>query len=103
MVFIWIGYFLWSLFFALLSMTIASERGGSGTGGFIVGALFGPFGAIVAWWLGDEESRELAQIENGQRKHCPACAELARAQAKICGHCGHDFTALQLRPVDKLA
>lgn len=70
---------------------IASSKGGSGLIGFLVGALLGPIGIIVAFFLGDEKAAAAGQIAAGERKKCPKCAELVQPDALVCKHCGHEF------------
>lgn len=77
---------------------IANLRGAPAPFGFVLGFLFGPFGLIAAFYLGDEEWREDALIERRRRKRCPDCAELVKPQARVCRYCRHDFAALDLSP-----
>lgn len=93
---------LWSLF-GFAAAVIAEHRGSDAIGGFILGFLFGPFGLIFAYYMGDETMRENKLIEQGLKKRCPTCMEVAYREAKICPHCRHDFTALQLRASDRAA
>jgi hypothetical protein len=85
-----------SLFLGMIAALIASARGGDGILGFILGLLFGPFGIVAAFYLGDEKSRERKDIDLGYRKRCRDCAELVKTEARICKYCGCDFEALEL-------
>lgn len=87
---------LWSLF-AITGAVIARNRGAGADIGFVFGLLFGPFGLIFAYYLGDDDLIAARLVKTGQRKQCPACKELARVDAEICPRCRHDFTALDLQ------
>ncbi|MCB2050027.1 MAG: hypothetical protein KDE63_01235 [Novosphingobium sp.] len=91
MIFFLVGIVFWSVFFGLVAMTIAEERGDAGLEGFFVGAIFGPIGVVIAYWLGDQEAKDIADVESGRRKVCPDCAELVRPQARVCRYCSHAF------------
>ena len=73
---------LW-LIFGITSAVIANSKGRSGCGWFALGILFGPFGLIVAF-LPDTEKA-------GTTKKCPDCAEIIKAEARVCKHCGRRF------------
>jgi hypothetical protein len=77
----------WLMCGALAAM-IASSKGGSGLVGFIVGALFGPFGIAFAFFLGGDDGKDAKAIADGAAKKCPKCAELVKSEAVICKHCG---------------
>ncbi len=63
---------------------------------FFAGLLLGPFGIIIALYMGGEAQRETLLVENGLRKQCRQCFELVRPQARVCKHCGNDLMALDL-------
>jgi hypothetical protein len=73
---------LW-IFCGIVSAAVASSRGRSGCGWLLLGFIFGPFGFAVAL-LPKKESLE------GLVK-CPFCAEMIRAEAVKCKHCGSDI------------
>ncbi|CAM5280125.1 zinc ribbon domain-containing protein [Sphingobium scionense] len=76
-----------------IAAMIASSKGGSGPIGFVVGLLFGPFGIIAAFFMGNEQKADAAKIAAGDSKKCPRCAELVKPDALVCKHCGHEFQA----------
>ena len=77
----------------VVASVIASSKGGNGLLGFIVGVLLGPFGIIIAFFMGDQAKKEEATVQQGAAKKCPRCAELVKRDALVCKHCGHEFGA----------
>lgn len=84
----------------VLAAAIASSRGGSGSGGMLLGLLLGPFGIAFAFFLGGDRARADKALRSGQLKKCPQCAELVQAEARICKHCHSDLPPDPLRPTD---
>jgi len=72
------GFLGW-LIFGLVAAAIASSKGRSGCGWFIMGGLLGPFALVVAL-LPEKE-------KTGATKKCPDCAEVIKADARICKYC----------------
>jgi hypothetical protein len=72
------------LVFVLAASTAktASDKGCSATLWFIAGVLLPGLALVVALFL-DEQSV----------KECPRCVRRVDSGARICGYCGHDFTA----------
>ena len=77
----------------VVAAVIASSKGGSGFLGFVVGALLGPIGIIISFFMGGEKALAEKQLDAGDKKKCPRCAELVQPDALVCKHCGHEFTA----------
>lgn len=71
----------------------ARSRGRSGVGAFFVSLVLSPLiGAIVvALVKPNREVVETREIESGESKRCPKCAELIRADAVKCRFCGSDL------------
>lgn len=88
------GFLVFWLMCGGLAAVIANSRGGSAGLGFVVGALFGPFGIIGAFFLGGDEAKAEKELASGERKKCPRCAELVQPDALVCKHCGHEFAAI---------
>lgn len=85
-------FMIWGICGAVAAM-IASDKGGSGLAGFLVGFLLGPIGIVAAFFMGDEKVKEQRQIEAGDSKKCPRCSELVKFDARVCKHCGNEFSS----------
>jgi hypothetical protein len=70
------------LVLAVSTAKAASDKGCSATLWFIAGVLLPGLALVVALFL-DEQSV----------KECPRCVRRIDPGARICGYCGHDFTA----------
>jgi sterol desaturase/sphingolipid hydroxylase (fatty acid hydroxylase superfamily) len=70
------------LFLAAATAKAASDNGYSATLWFIAGVLLPGLALVLALFL-DEQSF----------KECPRCVRRVDPGARICGYCGHDFTA----------
>ena len=70
---------------------ISGNKGNSGCGGFILGALLGPIGLLMAFFSSDNE--EAKQRKSGNTKKCPYCAEYVKPDAIVCKHCGRQLSS----------
>jgi len=76
------GFVILWLFCGIVASIIASNKGRSGCGWFLLGVLLGPFAFAVAL---------LPRVDSGTTKVCPQCAEEVKAAAKICRFCHYEF------------
>jgi hypothetical protein len=79
---------LW-LFFAFLMGAWAQHRGRSGGGWGLLALLISPLLAfIILLAIGpNHEGIESGAIASGEMRKCPQCAELVKAEAKLCRYC----------------
>lgn len=81
--------FLGWLILAILVGVYANTKGRSGLGFFLIAVILSPLvGFIIALVISPvKEVIEANAIQSGDMKKCPDCAELVKAEAKICKHC----------------
>ncbi len=77
------------------SALVASSKGRSGTGFFILGVLLGPLGLLGAGVAGkasaEPSPREIkAGLQSGDLRKCPHCDQPISAAAKVCRYCQRD-------------
>lgn len=86
-----IAIYFW-LAFGVITAVVAFNKGRSVVGWFVIGALFGPFGLLASVFVSTEvKALEERKVGSGELKKCPDCAELVKAEAKVCKHCGAKF------------
>lgn len=88
--------FLGWIIFAVILGIAASNRGRSGFGWFLIGALLSPLiGFILLFVIPNlipEQQKALkAEQAAANSKKCPQCAETVKKEAKICRFCQFDF------------
>jgi hypothetical protein len=92
---------------AVVTAIIASSKGRSGLGWFLIGAVLGIFGIVLIACLpalpgyGGDPATTLRNVAIGTSnkqapamramKLCPDCAEEVKADARVCRFCRHEF------------
>jgi hypothetical protein len=79
-------------FFGIIAASIASAKGRSGFGWFILGLLLGPFSLVVALLPSLKPQFMPAGAPAADLVPCPECAELIQRQARKCRFCGAAVT-----------
>ena len=83
----------WFIIWVVLSVLVGmwnQNPGNSFWMGLILAVLLSPIigGIVVAVTKPNKEAMEKRELASGKMKKCPACAELIRADATKCRHCG---------------
>lgn len=82
------AFILW-LFFSFLVGAFAQHRGRSGGGYGLLALLLSPLIAfLILLAIGpNHEGIESEAIASGNMRKCPYCAELVKAEARLCRYC----------------
>jgi hypothetical protein len=88
--------FFWVIF-AILVAVYAEKKGRSGVGFFFLAVLLSPLIAFIIVLIAGENrpKAEERQINSGDFRKCPFCAELIKPEALVCKHCGRDLPGVE--------
>lgn len=85
-------WFLFWVLFAAVVAIVASSRGRSGFGWFLLAVIISPLLAIIlVALLPSMKTAAAGEHETptpDTHVKCPDCAELVRKEARVCKHCG---------------
>lgn len=80
-------FLLFWIFIAFFVAIVASVKGRSVFGWFLLGFLFNIFAAVLVILMPSLKGNPTPDTH----LICPDCAELVRKEAKVCKHCGCKF------------
>ena len=77
-----------------IAAVIASKKGRSAVGFFLLAFFLSPIIGILAALIASPNVNkvEASQIASGDSKKCPFCAEIIKSEAVVCRYCGKDVT-----------
>ena len=76
----------------IATWVIASKKGRSGFGFFLLSIILSPIVGIIAALIASENTAKLEenQLASGASKRCPYCAEIIKKEATICKYCNKE-------------
>jgi hypothetical protein len=83
------------LILSVIPGVIASDKGRSGFGYFLLSVVLSPLIGLIAALVvsSNTERTEQRAVAQGDARKCPFCAELIKPEAVVCKHCGRDLPA----------
>ena len=97
-------FIMW-LFFSVVAGVVASRKGRSGFGFFLLSIILSPLIGVICAALAkpNQKAMDEIKIKSGESKKCQFCAELIKTKAVTCRYCGKDQSMpLSIAPVDTL-
>jgi len=94
-----VGFFAWIIFSVLIGV-LAGSWGRSGFGWFVLALLVSPLLAVLALLIAGRykgSSGSGSSYLHDREKKCPDCAERVKLEARVCKHCGHEWSEKEVR------
>lgn len=88
-----VGYVIGWIALSIISWVIASNKGRSGFGFFLLSLILSPVIGIIGALVVSQntDNIEAKKVSSGTSKKCPKCAELIKREATVCRFCSHSF------------
>ena len=89
---VYVTYLIAGVIFGTFTQALATSKGYDKKYFFWIGFLFNIIGLLFVMGLKNLESDPSYNSSNAATKKCPFCAELIKAEAKVCRYCNREIS-----------